>query len=165
MIRPGLIPLLLSLVAGTLTVQGSTLTEGLMRRFGEAWNSADIERIVALMQPSVYFQSPFKNYQSLKVLKNTLLVRNPPVIKSLRVRERNCFVGSAIAWSAGEIDMASHDLESGDAKGMTADYIYVFTRAPAEDWKIAMMIFVREWDNEAALGDRPGDQMRMAEGH
>lgn len=123
----------------------SSLTDLLTKQFHQAWNDENVNKMVSLLQPDAFFESPHQLQYGREKMAATVLKTNPPVYKVVYTKEIHSKVNDDIAWSIGEFKCDVYD----DYGNKTNDklegtYTYVFTRKDKGDWKVQMLIFHEE---------------------
>ena len=120
----------------------STLTDSLTARLHAAWNNEDMPALMAMLQPTAFFKSPYQLRYGRDDMQGTVLVTNPPVFKVFESKERYSYVSENLAWSIGSIKSHVHDVEGNDTGEIgEADYIYVFTPDSIGAWRVQMMVY------------------------
>ena len=137
-----LLTLFISVYACSYAQEKTTLTDSLTNQFNKAWNSDDIEKMISLLQPDAFFESPYQLRYGRDTMETTVLKTNPPVFKNVKTTELYSHVEKHLAWSLGKLTGNIYD-DDGKKTGkiLRASYTYLFTKKDSEDWKLQMMIF------------------------
>ena len=135
----------LFLLICSLSFGQNSLTDLLTKQFHQAWNDENVNKMVSLLQPDAFFESPHQLQYGREKMAATVLKTNPPVYKVVYTKEIHSKVNDDIAWSIGEFKCDVYD----DYGKKTSDklegtYTYVFTRKDKGDWKVQMLIFHEE---------------------
>lgn len=120
----------------------TTLTDSLVNNFSNAWNENNLAKMISLIQPDAFFESPYQLRYSRDTMAATILITNPPVFRNSKTIESFSKVKDNIAWSIGKLSANIFDEKGKDTgKMLSANYTYVFTKRKNENWKLQMIIF------------------------
>lgn len=120
----------------------STLTDSLVHEFHRAWNANDLTGMLAQLQPTAFFLSPYQLRYGRDTMARTVLITNPETFRNATSQENHSFVSEHVAWSIGHATSAIFDDEGHDTgEKLEADYLYVFTPDPDGTWKAQMLVY------------------------
>ena len=144
-----------------------TLTDSLVNKFHEAWNSNDLDAMISMLHPDAFFNSPYQLRYTRDTMAATVLIWNPLRIKDCTTTEVYSHVENNLAWSIGYLYCNRYDSDGvlrkklvdreqemmrfeiyddegnwikNEEEGAT-EYTYIFTRDKEGNWKIKVLFY------------------------
>ena len=152
---------------GLIAQDKLTLTDSLVNKFHEAWNSNDLDAMISMLHPDAFFNSPYQLRYTRDTMAATVLIKNPPIIKDCTTKEVYSHVENNLAWSIGYLYCNRYDsdgvlrkklvkcdqeimrFEIYDKEGNwikneeeeATEYTYIFAKDKEGNWKIKVLFY------------------------